>query len=170
MNREELERTVIEYMDSFTTMTLASCMEERPWAAAVFYARQGWDLIFFSSPASLHSSMFAANPRAAAAIHGDYKGWKEIKGLQMDGTVIRISGARAKAKATTTYLSRYPFVKELLSDPGSISSLLAKKVAKVALYMFRPTTIRYLNNESGFGTRWQLQIRNGRVIGDAMPG
>ena len=117
MNREELERTVIEYMDSFTTMTLASCMEERPWAAAVFYARQGWDLVFFSSPASLHSGMFAANPRAAAAIQGDYKGWKEIKGLQMDGTVIRISGARAKAKATATYLRRYPFVKELLSDP-----------------------------------------------------
>jgi len=170
MNREELERTVIEHMDSFTTMTLACCTEEKPWAAAVFYARQGWDLIFFSSPASLHSGMFAANPRAAATIHGDYTGWKEIKGLQMEGTVIRISGAKAKARATATYLSRYPFVKELLSDPGSISSLLTKKMASVVLYMFRPTTIRYLNNESGFGARWQLQIRNGRVIGDAVPG
>ena len=57
-----LERIVIRYMDSFTTMTLACCAEERPWAADVFYARQRLDLIFFSSPTS-HIALLFRRPR-----------------------------------------------------------------------------------------------------------
>lgn len=50
MTREELEQIVIQYLDSFTTMTLACCTETKPWAAGVFYARQRFDLIFFHLP------------------------------------------------------------------------------------------------------------------------
>ncbi len=32
MTREELERIVIEFMDSFTTMNLSCSVEDTPWA------------------------------------------------------------------------------------------------------------------------------------------
>jgi len=82
MTREELERIVIHYMDSFTTMTLACCTEERPWAADVFYVRQGFDLIFFSSPSSRHSLVFSATPLLppqSTAITEDGKKLKDSK-------------------------------------------------------------------------------------------
>jgi uncharacterized protein YhbP (UPF0306 family) len=167
MTREELERIVIEFMNSFTTMNLACSEGEKPWGAAVFYAREGFDLIFFSSPSSRHSTAFSEKPEAAATIHGDYKGWKEIKGLQMEGTVERVKGVRAQARALTAYLKRYPFAREFLSDPSALSASLARKMAKVALYRFRPTTILYVDNEEGFGTRWKLEIENGKAVGDA---
>ncbi len=166
MTGDELEKIVTEYMDSFTTMNLASSHEDRPWSAAVYYARQRLDLIFFSSPRSRHSSDFEANPRAAASIHGDYRNWKEIKGLQMSGEARRIEGAGALARAVALYLKRYPFVKEFLSDPVSISSQVASKMSRVALYIFRPESILYLDNSEGFGNRWKLTVREGRAIGD----
>ena len=166
MTRKELEGIVTRFMDSFTTMTLVCSLDDRPWAAAVYYARQGLDLIFFSSSNSRHSMIFAHNGRAAAAIHGDYKGWKEIKGLQMEGTVAPITGTVAKARALTAYLKRYPFAKEFFTVPAAISPGVALKITNLGLYIFRPENIRYLDNEPGFGTRWKLEIVDGKPVGE----
>jgi len=166
MTRDELEKIIIEFMDRNTTITLACCQQDEPWAAAVYYARQGLDLVFFSSPSSRHSQAFGRNPRAAGAIHGEYSRWEDIKGLQMEGRVESIDSSWALAKAIATYLRRYPFVRQFFSDPGSISAELATKMAKVALYVFRPESIRYVNNEAGFGNRWKLEIKDGRAVGE----
>ena len=166
MTREELERVVTDYMDSCTTMTLACNSENQPWAAAVFYARDGLDLIFFSSRTSRHSNAFSENPKAAATIHGDYHGWKEIKGLQMEGQVEPITGKSARGRALSVYLKRYPFVREFFSSPLSVAAGMAKKMAKIELYLFRPQRILYVNNEAGFGTRWQLEVWEGKAVGE----
>jgi uncharacterized protein YhbP (UPF0306 family) len=128
MTREELERTVILFMDSFTTMTLACCSNHEPWVAAVYYARQGFDLIFFSSSKSRHSMFFSQNPRAAASIHGDYKGWKEIKGLQMEGKVEALTTVMAQAKATAIYVKRYPFVRDFIGNSVVFSRKIAEQL------------------------------------------
>jgi len=166
MTRKELEGIVTRFMDSFTTMTLACCLNDQPWAAAVYYARQGFDLIFFSSSNSRHSTIFARNGRAAAAIHGDYKGWKEIKGLQMEGTVEPITGPSATARAITDYLKRYPFAKEFFAVPTALSRDVLFKMTKIGLYRFRPANIRFLDNEPGFGTRWKLEMMDGKPVGE----
>jgi hypothetical protein len=166
MTKEELERIVTDYMDSCTTMTLACNSGDHPWAAAVFYARDGLDLIYFSSRTSRHSKAFSENPNAAVAIHGDYHGWKEIKGLQMEGSVKAISGASARAHALATYLKRYPFVREFFSSPLSVGVGVAKKMSKIELYLFRPDRIFYVNNEAGFGNRWRLEVREGQAVGE----
>jgi hypothetical protein len=163
MTSEELECIVTRYMDSYAAMTLACSLDDKPWTAAVYYARQGLDLIFFSSPNSRHSVIFSQNPAAAAAIHGDYREWKEIKGLQMEGHIHAVTTATARARAISTYLKRHPFVSEFLSAPLSIGVEVAKKMSKIELYSFRPDTIMYLDNEVGFGTRWQLKVHEGQA-------
>ncbi|MFH1113149.1 MAG: pyridoxamine 5'-phosphate oxidase family protein [Pseudomonadota bacterium] len=166
MTKDQFEQTVIPFMDGITTMTLAICRQEMPWAAAVYYARQGFDLIFFSSPGSRHCEILATNPRAAATIHGEYSRWQDIRGLQTEGTIGRITSAWAQARAAAVYIKRYPFVRTFLSDPGSISAQTAAKMTKVSLYIFRPERIFYLSNADGFGNRWKLEIRDGKSVGD----
>lgn len=166
MTKAELAQTVTSFMDSLTTMTLATCDHGKPWAAAVFYARQGFNLVFFSSPNSMHSAILAENPRAAATIHGAYEEWQDIKGLQMEGFVEPITSTWKLAKATAIYVKRYPFVRQFLSDPGFVSTEIATKMTKVALYIFRPESILYLSNEAGFGNRWKLEIKDGKPVGD----
>ncbi len=165
MTREELEGIVTRYMDSCTAMTLACAIDDKPWAATVYYARQGLDLIFFSSPTSRHSVIFSQNTRAAATIHREHQGWKDIKGLQMEGHIHPVTTAKGKARAISTYLKRHPFVSEFLSDPMSIGAQVAKKMSKVELYFFRPDVILYLDNEVGFGTRWKLEVDGGKPCG-----
>ncbi|MCX5861029.1 MAG: pyridoxamine 5'-phosphate oxidase family protein [Deltaproteobacteria bacterium] len=165
MTREELETTVIRFMDSFTTMTLACSLDDQPWASPVYYARQGLDLVFFSSPKSRHSEIYGQNPWAAASIHGECKGWKEIKGLQMEGRVQTITSPLALAKATATFLRRYTFVREFLGGSAALSQQIADKMTRVALYVFCPSSIRYLDNSADFGTRWKLEIQDGRAVG-----
>ena len=168
MTRDELESIVTAYMDAFTTMTLACSIGDKPWAAAVYYARSGLDLVFFSSPSSRHCTMLADNPEAAATIQGDYIGWKEIKGLQIEGSVERIVSTTKRAKALATFLRRHPFVSEFLSDPRSIGSGVAGKMSRVDLYVFRPRSILYINNEAGFGRRWKLAVERGKAVGEPM--
>ncbi|MBI5252730.1 MAG: pyridoxamine 5'-phosphate oxidase family protein [Desulfomonile tiedjei] len=165
MRLEELESIVTSFMDSHTTMTLACCMEDAPWAAAVYYARHELDLIFFSSPRSRHCLAFEQNDRASATIHGEYAGWREIQGLQLEGHVQPITSSTARIRAITSYVKRHPFVREFLSDPLSIGSQAAKKISKVDLYVFRPDAIFYVNNEAGFGTRWKLDVKLGKAAG-----
>lgn len=166
MTREELERVAAELMDSVTTMTLACSVDDEPWAADVYFARQGFDLVFFSSPRSRHSRFFADNPRAAATVHGEYEKWQQIKGLQLEGSVKPIVGAVALGRATATYLKRYPFVREFLTNPASISREAVAKISKVGLYVFSTRSVRYVDNSAGFGTRWKLEIENGRPVGE----
>lgn len=166
MTREELEKTVVEFMDSNTTMTLSCSLDDWPWAAAVYYARRSFALIFFSSPQSRHSQVFSRNPRAAGTIHGEYSRWEDIKGLQIEGTIEPISSALDVARATTIYLKKYPFVGQFFSDPGAISTTLTSKVGRVALYVLRCQCIRYVNNREGLGSRWKLEIKDGRPVGD----
>jgi uncharacterized protein YhbP (UPF0306 family) len=166
MTREELEDIVKRYMDSFTTMTLASCTDRKPWVAAVYYARHGFDLVFFSSPRSIHASMFAQNPIAAAEIHGEYERWQEIKGLQMEGRVEKIVSPVSLTLYTTTYLRRYPFVRELFSGSAAQAVDITAQMSRVGMYVFRPESIRYLDNQGGFGNRWKLDIVDGKAIGN----
>ena len=86
----------------------------------------------------------------------------------MEGRVERVTGVAAKARATATYLKRYPFAKEFLSDPSSISPKVFRKMAKIGLHVFRPNLIRYIDNEEGFGVRRELSIRDGQVTGDTV--
>jgi len=165
MTRQELESTVIRFMDGLTTMTVVCCLSDLPWAAPVYYARQGFDLVFFSSPSSRHSLVFEENPQAAAAIYGENRKWQEIKGLQMEGRVECVDSALAYAKATVTYLRRYPFVRDLLNISTGISPETAGKMARVKAYIFRPRNIYYLDNSIGFGVRWKLEIRKGESVG-----
>jgi len=168
MTREELERKTVEFMDSCTTMTLACSLEDTPWAAAVYYARQGLDLIFFSSPRSRHATVLASNPTAAATVHGEYARWQDNRGLQLEGTVRPIRGAMALARATATYLKRHPFVKEFLTSPAAISAETAGKMSRVGLYLFRTRSVRYLDNSAGFGTRWKMEVKDGKAVGDVV--
>lgn len=166
MTREELEKAISELMDSNTTITLACSLEDVPWAAAVYYARRDFDLVFFSDRSSRHSQAFRKNPQAAGAIHGQYSTWQEIKGLQLAGTVERITSVIERAKAAAVYLKRYPFVRQFLTEPEALSIDVAAGVAGVSLYVFRTRTVRYVSNAEGFGIRWRLEISDGRPVGE----
>ena len=151
---EELKRQILQYLEAHNTMTLATCADNVPWAATVFYASDDLSLYFFSAPDSRHCQNLAVNARVAVTIQEDYKDWRQIKGIQLEGKVTLVDSVLEKAKALAVYARKYPDVIKLFTDPSS--GLFYKAFLKVKFYRVTPENAFFIDNAQGFGKRREL--------------
>jgi uncharacterized protein YhbP (UPF0306 family) len=151
-----LRQQILDYLKSHNTMTLATCAGDIPWAATVFYASDDLQLYFFSSPDARHSLNLSANARVAVTIQEDYKDWRAIKGIQLEGKVMLVDGVLEKAKAMAVYARKYADVIKLFTDPAS--GIFHKAFLKVKFYRVVPEKVFYIDNQQGFGTRQELAV------------
>ena len=141
----------LEYLAAHRVMTLATHDADGPWAAAVFYANDGFDLYFLSSPASRHARNVPAEPAAAATVQEDYADWREIKGIQLEGRVEQLAGAE-ETSARKLYGEKFPFVANAAVAPPALAAALAK----VCWYRLVAARAYFLDNSAGFGHRDQV--------------
>jgi len=153
---DTIKQQLLDYLKSHNTMTLATCAGDIPWAATVFFASDDIKLYFFSAPDSRHSQNLAANPRVAVTIQEDYKDWRKIKGIQLEGRVELVDGVLEKAKAMALYAIKFPDVIKLFTDPAS--GVFHKAFLKVKFYCVVPEKLFFIDNEQGFGKRQELLI------------
>jgi len=158
---EDLKRQILNYIETHNTMTLGTCQGAIPWAATVFYSSQGFRLYFFSSPDSRHCQNLAANPRVAVTIDEDYRDWRQIKGIQLEGKVFELNSLIEKGKAIATYTRKYPEIMKVFTDPAS--GVFHRAFLKVKFYCVIPERIFYIDNEQGFGHRQELVIADEAV-------
>jgi uncharacterized protein YhbP (UPF0306 family) len=150
---DPLQRKVLDYLACHNAMTLATSGPEGLWAAAVFYASDGSDLYFLSSPATRHARNLEAAPRASATIHEDYRNWTEIRGIQLEGEVRRLEGVE-QATALRAYGRKYPFIADLARAPVE----LARAMSKVAWYRLVPERLYFIDNSLGLGHRDEVPL------------
>ena len=143
----ELPQTVLEYVEQHFVMSLATHGPEGPWAAAVFYARDGDDLIFLSSPRSRHGTNLARDPRCAATIHAEVCDWRQIRGIQLEGQVAELGGDE-RARAQHCYGEKFPFARPATAVPAIVEAL-----ARVRWYRLRIARLYMIDNQRGFGGR-----------------
>jgi uncharacterized protein YhbP (UPF0306 family) len=161
MTFEEFDAAINSLLNSVPAMTLATSADGHPWATDVYFAASGYELVFFSSPASRHSRNFVANPLCAATVHPSAASWREIKGLQIEGMAECIMGVEATAHASLVFCAKVPFARGLFANP----LVMGKKALNVKAHLFRPERIHYLDNGLGFGTRFSVRVENGKAIG-----
>jgi uncharacterized protein YhbP (UPF0306 family) len=153
---EELKRQILDYLQGHNTMTLATCADNVPWAATVFYASEELNLYFFSTPDSRHCTNLAANAKVALTVQEDYRDWREIKGVQLEGEVALVDSVLEKAKALAVYARKYPDVIKLFTDPTS--GVLHRAFQKVKFYRVTPERVFFIDNARGFGKRQELVL------------
>jgi uncharacterized protein YhbP (UPF0306 family) len=153
---EELKRQVLEYLQAHNTMTLATCADNVPWAATVFYASEDLSLYFFSAPDSRHCENISVNTKVAVTVQEDYRDWRQIKGLQLEGTVVPVDSMIEKGKALAIYARKYPDVIELFTDPSS--GVFHRAFLKVKFYRVTPERVLFIDNSQGFGKRQELVL------------
>jgi uncharacterized protein YhbP (UPF0306 family) len=162
VDREDLRRRIRAFLARRNVMTLATAAGDDLWAASVFFAADGLDLLFLSGPDSRHGRHLAARPWAAATVEGEYDDWRKIQGLQLEGPVERL-GADELPRALDAYRAKFPWVETMVrvaSPPGAAT--LEVEVGEVrpavALYRLRPRRIVLVDNRRGFGHREELEI------------
>ena len=144
-SQEQLRRSVLAYLAGHQVMTLATIGDSGPWAAAVFYANQEFELYFLSADQTRHAQDLSIYPRAAATIQEDYEDWPAIKGIQMEGAVSKLSGI-ARRGAIDLYQSKFPFI---ISAGAQIQTALKR----VSWFRFVPKKLYFIDNSRGLGHR-----------------
>ena len=170
---EEAKERVLRYLKEHNTLTLATWEQERPWATALFYASDGFDLFFLSDPKTRHSVDLEANPIVAVTIQEDYQEWASIKGVQMEGRAYVVVEEEDMARAVAVYVEKYPFVagylRLMMSPFARIAIFLDRFMEKLSFiphlpaaparfYKIVPKRIWFTDNEVKFGNRDQLEF------------
>lgn len=141
---------VLEYLSSHHVMTLATYSSRGPWAAAVFYANDGFVLTFLSSPRTRHAQDLEENPKCASAIHEDYSNWVDIQGVQAEGQARMLSGS-SRIEAISRYARKFPVVR-----PDRAPALIRAALERVTWYEFVPDRMFFVDNSKGFGHREEI--------------
>lgn len=141
---DELAAQLHAFLAAHKVLSLASVGPDgEPQAADVYYACPN-DLVlyFVSAASSRHAGNIARDPRVAGTVHADSQGWRDIRGVQLEGTCIRLRG-RERAKGWVCYLNRFPFI---LADPALFAAL-----KKVNIYRITPRWLRWIDNSIALG-------------------
>ena len=143
-----VRQTALDYLEQHTVVTLATHGSQGLWAAALFYASEGFELVFISAGHTRHGRNLADNPRAAGTVQEDYHDWAAIKGIQLEGPVDLLTG-REQEKAIAIYAEKFPLIQ---ADSGPIQSALEL----MNWYRLSPERLYLVDNSKGFGHRDEI--------------
>jgi uncharacterized protein YhbP (UPF0306 family) len=147
----ERRRQALAYLEQHTVMSLATYGAQGVWAAAVFYASDGFDLYFLSAGHTRHGQNLEQNPRAAATIQENYSDWPAIQGIQMEGQVRLLTG-QERLLAIDLYRRKYAFLRN--AGPA-----LEGELEKINWYFLAPDRLYFIDNSQGFGHRDEIELR-----------
>ncbi|MDF1591183.1 MAG: pyridoxamine 5'-phosphate oxidase family protein [Desulfobacterales bacterium] len=156
MEKEELKKAVLEYLQHHHTVSLATESGGSPHAATVFYVSIGFDLYFLSSPTSRHGENLSQNPKVSATINEDHDKWQKIQGIQLEGRVENVGGILDNSRIARAFVKKYPDVADFLFSPRKLGQAIAQKVAGVRFYKIKPDRIFFISNAVDFGKREEL--------------
>jgi uncharacterized protein YhbP (UPF0306 family) len=130
-----------------TTLSLATTGEQsEACVAPLFYiVDKELSLYWLSSENSLHSQNIERAPRAAATVYCATENWKEIRGVQLRGTVSKVTDPVRRAALIKVYCERF-----------KIGRVLRLAIRQSALYAFQPEFLRSIDNARGFGFKFEL--------------
>lgn len=127
--------------------------EDLPHAASVFYVVEGaLRLVFISKPSSVHGRHIGQAGPVAVTVSEDYGDWELIQGVQLWGQARLLTGA-GRAKAMALYLTRFPFVRDMMKQPR-----LADLIAGIGVYQVVPQRFAFTDNTTGVFGREVLEL------------
>jgi uncharacterized protein YhbP (UPF0306 family) len=135
-----------------STMALATANAQgEPCSTPLFYLAHLADdelrLYWFSSSASRHSKNLRRTPTVAVAIYRPTENWKDIRGVQMKGTVALVKDRTLRKAITNAYAERF-----------HLGTIFRTALSRSSLYVFRPAWIRCIDNARHFGYKFEISL------------
>jgi general stress protein 26 len=130
MGRDELEGTIIDFLESQGMCVMATCSSGTPRASAVEFFPEG-TTIYVLTEGGRKVENIEGNPKVSVAIHTQFTGWDTIKGIQITGraeiggkgSVIFAEGERAYEKRKKQAIRVPDFLSVIRITPQRIEYL-----------------------------------------------
>ena len=154
-DQARLRARIADYLRAHHTMTVATMAPtgNAPHAASVFYVvDDSLRLTFLSKTTSLHACHMGEQAQVAVTVSEDYAEWTRIQGVQLWGTVRLLRGVE-EAAALLRYLSRFPFVRDLLGSP-----MARGRLRDIGVYLVEPERAGFTDNTRGLFGRETLDL------------
>lgn len=156
-DRASVKSTICRFLIRHTTLSLATCYENRAWSTDRFFASDdSCQLHFVSSGTTRHCQQIADNPRVSVSISGTYTDWGTIKGLQLDGTASVVSTSDHE-DVVKTYMAKFPSLQKMYHAPeNEQEKQIVTRLLESRFYRISPTWIRLIDNNKGFGHKEEM--------------
>jgi hypothetical protein len=163
MRADDLRFRAAEYLAAHHTMTLATVspaaasetapQHALPHAASVFYAVDSqMRLVFLSKPGSQHGENIGPEGRVAITVTEEYSDWQAIQGIQLWGAAVLLTGA-SRAAAFATYVTRFPFVRDMLKQAN-----MEELFRGIGVYRVTAESLAFTDNTTGVFGREVLEL------------
>jgi len=140
--KEELEKEIIQFISRGKICTLATCTDNIPRATPVHYLNKGMTLYVFAESGGKLKNL-KKNPNISLGIHGPYKDFLSVKGLQIWGRAEIIYQKERVRFAELKEMYEKEWRRDITSmDVGGIPAIM--KVIKITV-----EKARYLNVQKG---------------------
>ncbi len=136
-NAQSLDQRILRILDQTDRMTLSTSVDGNSSAATVFFARDGFDLIFFTLNSTRKAEQIRVNPHVQIAI--EPQDGTSGQGLQISGLARQITDHNQAQQAHDLLLKRNKAFQKLMDDPF----LIKNKV--VGYYRVTPLRIKYID-------------------------
>jgi uncharacterized protein YhbP (UPF0306 family) len=143
----EVAERIIRFLDANHVMSLATTGSLGPHAASLFYARDGFGVVWVSDSNSRHSRELEADARVSATIAPDTSDYALIRGVQIHGAAHRIVDPDERRRLLALLAQRYSF----LARPKDAPAKMAAALESAAVYRLEPARVVFVDNSLGFG-------------------
>jgi uncharacterized protein YhbP (UPF0306 family) len=151
----ELADRVRAYVQSHTTLNLATEGPAGLWAAAVLYVDDGPHLYFTSVAATRHGQNLLASRHAAGTINDDCHEWIAMKGVQLEGAVAPVVDRDERERIVAAYLRRFPFAAALWHGETD-AARIADNPGTHGFFRLTVDRLYFTDNEHAPGKREEL--------------
>jgi uncharacterized protein YhbP (UPF0306 family) len=147
-------KTIAALLHEESTLALATTDKDgQPCATPLFYiADEELTLFWLSSETSLHSENLKRTTSAVATIYRHTDNWKEIRGVQLRGSVTVIVDPERRRAPIKAYCERF-----------QLGAVFKTAISRCSLYALRPVFFRYIDNSKVFGHRFEIALNENAV-------
>ena len=85
LTREDVEKLIIRLLETCPLCVVATCSDNIPRASTVEFFPMGTTLYILTEGGRKIENI-KRNPHVSIAIHADFTGWSDVKGVQITGT------------------------------------------------------------------------------------
>jgi uncharacterized protein YhbP (UPF0306 family) len=150
---DERAHRFLSFLDAHHVMSLATAGTDGPHATNLFYARDGFALVWVSDRTSRHSLHVECGAPVAATVAPDYADFRDARGVQIAGHARRIADADERAQARHLMQTRYPFLRMAEAPPE-----VREAYERADFYRLAPTRMVMIDNRRGFAAKETLEL------------